>query len=161
MATTEETVLKTGEEEEEQPQEAEVPVNEANEEHDNEVLDEQDPKEAENENEEEDEKENEEDKEYSHPVCDDHRLGLEVVSIDENTSSASYDIVAIHGMHSGSRNAWERNPRGPIFESWLDTKFNNLSEHSGRVMLYGYDPGDRVPNTGNQGEKKTNLVPVS
>lgn len=66
-----------------------------------------------------------------------------------------------------------RNPRGPQFESWLDTKFNNLPDHSRRVMLYGYDPGDRsgktfnsqgvyeeaeallcshgVPNTGDQG----------
>ncbi|RTE84217.1 hypothetical protein BHE90_001268 [Fusarium euwallaceae] len=144
-ATTEATVLKTGEEEEEQPQGAEVPVNEATEVPDNTVSDEQNPKEAENENEEDDddEKEKEDYKEYSHPVCDDHRLGLEVVSTDENTSSASYDIVAIHGMHSWSQNAWERNPRGPIYESWLDTRFNNLSEHSGRVMLYGYDPGDR------------------
>lgn len=40
-----------------------------------------------------------------------------------------------------------KNPRGPQFESWLDTKFNDLSEHSGRVMLYGYDPGDRSGKT--------------
>lgn len=39
----------------------------------------------------EDEKEKEEHKEHSQPVCDDHRLGLEVVSTDENTISASYE----------------------------------------------------------------------
>ncbi|RSL52164.1 hypothetical protein CEP54_011048 [Fusarium duplospermum] len=138
-ATTEETTFKKGEEEE--PQGVEVLVNEANEVHGNAVLDGKVPKEVEK------EKEKEDYKEYSHPLCDNHRLGLEVVSADENTSSASYDVVAVHGMHSQSRGAWERRPRGPIFESWLDTKFKNLSEHSGRVMLYGYDPGDRSGKT--------------
>ncbi|KAL6354269.1 hypothetical protein LRP88_11595 [Fusarium phalaenopsidis] len=145
-AATEETMLKTGEEEE-QPQGAEVPVNDANELHDNAASDEQSPKETGNDDDDDDEKEKEDYKAYSHPLGDDHRLGLEVVSGDENTDSVSYDVVAIHGMHSWSRNAWVRNPRGPQFESWLDTKFNNLPDHSGRVMLYGYDPGDRSGKT--------------
>ncbi|KAJ4188486.1 hypothetical protein NW755_006648 [Fusarium falciforme] len=85
----EETTLKT--EEEELPQRAEVPVNDANELHDKAASDEQSPKETGNEDEDEDEEEKEDYKAYSHPLGDDHRLGLEVVSGDENTSSVSYE----------------------------------------------------------------------
>ncbi|KAL2694938.1 hypothetical protein Neosp_001527 [[Neocosmospora] mangrovei] len=88
---TEETALKTGEEEEVQPQRAEAPVDDANELHDNAASDEQGPKETENDDADEDEKEKEEYRAYSHPLGDDHRLGLEVVSGDEDSSSVSYE----------------------------------------------------------------------
>ncbi|KAJ4185322.1 hypothetical protein NW767_012968 [Fusarium falciforme] len=94
-AATEETTLKTGEEEE-LPQGAEVPVSDVNELHDNAASNEQSPKDTGNDDEDEDEKEKEDYKTYSHPLGDDHRLGLEVVSGDEgdqNTSSVSYEQV--------------------------------------------------------------------
>lgn len=93
-AATEETALKTGEEEE-YPQGAEVPVNDANELHDNAASDEQSPKEIGNDDDDDDDdedgKEKEDYKAYSHPLGGDHRLGLEVVSGDENTDSVSYE----------------------------------------------------------------------
>lgn len=81
--------MKTGEEEE-QPNGAEVPVNEANELHDDAASDEQSPKETRSDDNDEDEKENEDYKAYSHPLGDDHRLGLEVVSGDDYYS-VSYE----------------------------------------------------------------------
>ncbi|KAH7242879.1 ankyrin repeat-containing domain protein [Fusarium solani] len=152
------------------------------------ASDEQSPKEIGNDDDDDDDDDDEDGKEkedykaYSHFFGGDYRLGLEVVLGDENTDSVSYDVVAIYGMHSWSRNAWVRNPRGPQFESWLDTKFNNLPDHSRRVMLYGYDPGDRsgktftsqgvyeeaeallcprgVPNTGDQGVTQEKRRPI-
>ncbi|KAJ4171226.1 hypothetical protein NW754_007372 [Fusarium falciforme] len=94
-AATEETTLKTGEEEE-LPQGAEVLVSDVNELHDNAASNEQSPKDTGNDDEDEDEKEKEDYKAYSRPLGDDHHLGLEVVSGDEgdqNTSSVSYEQV--------------------------------------------------------------------
>ncbi|KAF5020075.1 hypothetical protein F66182_7917 [Fusarium sp. NRRL 66182] len=75
-----------------------------------------------------------------------HQLGLEVVSADDKSDNASYDVVAIHGLHGRSRTAWGSPGQSP-YQSWLDTEFPGLPGHSGRVMLYGYDPGDRTGKT--------------
>ncbi|KAM0419066.1 hypothetical protein ACHAPT_012005 [Fusarium lateritium] len=144
MAATADTMLNkevVEEDGEVQSSEAEVPVSDNDEVQDNVASDEQSPKETESEEEKNDHKA------YSHPIGDDHCLGLEVVSGDDNSGSASYDLVAIHGMHTWSRSPWSKMPKGPQFESWLDIRFPNLSEHSGRVMLYGHDPGDRSGKT--------------
>ncbi|KAF4961922.1 hypothetical protein FSARC_9963 [Fusarium sarcochroum] len=80
---------------------------------------------------------------YSHPTGDLHRLGLEVTSGDDESDNASYDIVTVHGLHNWSRAAWMKNKDGEPYETWLTNEFSNLTGHSGRIMMYGYDPGDR------------------
>ncbi|KAJ4244400.1 hypothetical protein NW762_014528 [Fusarium torreyae] len=82
------------------------------------------------------------DENYSHPLGDLHRLGLEVVKWDDK-DYISYDIVAVHGLHGRSRAAWMENSHGGPYATWLDSHFSNLPSRVGRIMMYGYDPGDR------------------
>ncbi|KAF4462302.1 ankyrin 1 [Fusarium albosuccineum] len=79
--------------------------------------------------------------ETNQALDDDHRLGLEEIPNDEAADNLSYDVVAIHGLQSRSRQAWAKHPGCSPYETWLHGKFDSLPRHSSRVLLYGYDVG--------------------
>ncbi|KAJ3525632.1 hypothetical protein NM208_g11555 [Fusarium decemcellulare] len=72
-------------------------------------------------------------------TMDDHRLGLEVIPNDKASDDLSYDVVAIHGLQSRSRQAWAKYPGCSPYETWLHGEFDRMPQHSARVLLYGYD----------------------
>ncbi|KAF4999620.1 hypothetical protein FGRMN_2368 [Fusarium graminum] len=92
---------------------------------------------------------------YSHPTGDLHRLGLEVITGDDDDSEdnddvsnhAAYDIVAIHGMHGLSRWTWMTSKPDEPYETWLSDGMKDLPDTHGRVMMYGFDPGDKNGKT--------------
>ncbi|KAM0339917.1 hypothetical protein ACHAPU_010749 [Fusarium lateritium] len=89
---------------------------------------------------------------YSHPTGYLHRLGLEVITGDDDDEDdpsdvAAYDIVAIHGMHGLSRWTWMTSKPDEPYETWLSNYIKNLPGTYGRVMLYGFDPGDKAGKT--------------
>ncbi|KAF5012795.1 hypothetical protein FDECE_1157, partial [Fusarium decemcellulare] len=79
--------------------------------------------------------------ETNQAVDDDHRLGLEEIPNDEASDDLSYDVVAIHGLQSRSRQAWAKYPGCSPYETWLHGEFDRMPPHSARVLLYGYDVG--------------------